>query len=239
MKEFTYENYQKIQDQMCVITKNLVLNFNTILFSWSEKKGRSYFHTEIQYRNTKFDEVVINIKRKFDSYLSIENIVPENGYKAFVMIRAEDLIESRNFFLEAYKTLKGRREEIYRIDGSRSRVMEDAVFVLDDLPQGATLVLKPCIIRTLERGHLPGVKLFINSKEMSFEFPLKKLAGLAEYIGNSDLFLYAQNAMTYVGRPPMGTNLIDLAKNEANEEVKGVKGRRLPGPKTSDSFFDM
>ena len=37
----------------------------------------------------------------------------------------------------------------------------------------------------------------------------------------------------------MGTNLIDLAKNEANEEVKGVKGRRLPGPKTSDSFFDM
>jgi hypothetical protein len=225
---------------MCVITKNLVLNFNTILFSWSEKKGRSYFHTEIQYKNTKFDEVVINIKRKFDSYLSIENVVPENGYKVFVMIRAEDLIETRNFFLEAYKTLKGRRDEIYKIAGSRSRVMEDAVFVLDDLPQGATLVLKPCIIRSIEKGHMPGVKMYINSKETAFEFPLKKLSGLAEYIGNSDLFLYAQNAMTYVGRPPMGTNLIDLAKNEPKEEVKGVKGRKIPGPKTSsDSFFDI
>lgn len=88
--------YNKIVDPIIYLGSNGVIRMNLTLYSNSEKYGRRYYYSEVGYTSSNGYESV-KISRDFDSYLSIENLKPINGKKAFIIIRSGDLERMRLF----------------------------------------------------------------------------------------------------------------------------------------------
>lgn len=88
--------YNKISDPIMYLGSNGIIRMNLNLYSNSERYGRRYYYSEIGYTASDGYESR-KISRDFDSYLSIENLKPINGKKAFIIVRSGDLEKMRLF----------------------------------------------------------------------------------------------------------------------------------------------
>ena len=68
-----YNKYEKISDTIMIIANRVVLKMNVGLNNYMNENKRISFHREVEYYSSKANKNLINIKRQFDYYLSIEH----------------------------------------------------------------------------------------------------------------------------------------------------------------------
>lgn len=245
--ETKFENYNKIEDVMMFLGKNAVLKMNLNLFHSTEKNGRISYHSEVRYYNEKIQDRVVNIKRSFDYFMSIENIRPMNGEKQYIMIRQEDifllrrvLVKVYDYFYDNFDKLFVKRKNIVSVDPNFKPIEYNG------LPMGKYLIFTPDVTENINGEKVGCIKLNLSSPNSFVCMSLNKLSGFVESISNADMFLYAQNMSNYMGNPGYGTNLFDMSSTqEIKDAAIGPSGRKLSSaekakepPKGSTSYFN-
>lgn len=240
--EEKFENYKKMEDIIYYIGKNAVLKMNVNLFNNSEKMGRMSYHNELKYFNEKLGEKVINIKRSFDYFITIENLKPVNGCKKWIVIRQEDILLFRKVLNEVFNFFNDNFDTLFTKRGGVTRVSPSAKpYELNGLPMNNYLVFAPATYTELSNNVVAGIRMNLSSPDNYVYLSLNKLSGLVECINNADMFLYAQNMITYMGKPEFGTNMYDMtARQEIVDETVAKTGRLIGGGKhntNSKSYF--
>ena len=94
-----YSKYEKISDDIMIIANRIILRMNVGLSYYTSDNKRINFHREIEYYSQKANKNLINIKRNFDYYLTIEHTIN----KDYIRIGINDIIKLRYALHEAYK----------------------------------------------------------------------------------------------------------------------------------------
>lgn len=239
MQELTFENYNKISDVMMNLGKNANLLFTMRLYNDSEKFGRSYYHSEVQYFNESTGSKLINVKRKFDSYISFEQTHAVNGERGFVMIRNEDIRMLRKAVEDMELHVVEHFQDIYVSKNGSVHVRKvQNPIEISGLPLNKYLVFTPDIVENYNGSTSAAIRVTLGNPNLYVLMTLKKWSGLIECLNNANMFLYSQNASTYMGRPPFGTNMYDMTSKQGVEDnMVATKGRTFmkSGKK---SFFD-
>lgn len=244
MEEKTYENYVKVQDILLQLGKGCTLTFNLALYSFSDRyQKKLFYYSEVSYYHQRFKENVSNIKRKFEPYLAIEQVIPNADIKNFVMVRQDDIMEFRSFLNTVYQEIRKSYTEIFYMSNGKINAKTDdslPVFTFNDLPLGGSITIVPSVMNVIE-SPIIGILLYIGDQNHPIELTIPRFSSLVETVNNMDMMLYAQNIMSYIGRPPFGTNGYDpngKFTEQNTKEVTGRKGRTIPGPKDEFDFFE-
>lgn len=229
MKLIKFENYNKMEDVMYYLGSNAVLKMNTNLYTGSEKYGRKSYHQEIQYYNEKIKEKVVNIKRNFDYFLSIENLKPINHIKEYIMIRQQDIFLLRRVMNKVFELYDSEFDNMYVKKGGNITLRNKfSPIEYSGLSQGKYLVFAPDLTEAMNGEKIPCIRVNLSSPDNFVYMPINKYTGLLETINKADLFGYAQNMMSYFGRPENGTNLFDISGSQDLEDtIIARKGRKI------------
>ena len=202
--------YDKIQDKLMFLGANAILNINLLLYSYSEKYGRQYYYREMQYISEKAGKPVRKISRDYDIYLSIENIKPINGYKEFIAIRAKDIEFMRMTLLPRLKSIIEHFDEVYQNRGNKLYV-SDTIKPFEIDMGTKILIFAPGLYKSYNEEVTPCIDIFLNgSKDNVVNMSFNKVYELMYLIESIQLHNYAASMLSYLGRPPMETNMIDM-----------------------------
>ena len=243
MEEKTYENYVKVQDILLQLGKGCTVTFNLALYTFSDRyQKKLFYYSEVAYHHQKLKEDVSNIRRKFEPYLAIEQVIPNADLKNFIMVRQDDIMEFRSFLNTVYQEIRNSYQDIFYKSNEKIKVKTDnhlPVYTFSDLPLDRSVTIVPSVMETSTKPII-GVLLYLGEQHHPIEISIPRFSALVETVNNIDMMAYAQNIMAYMGRPPFGTNSYDpnrLVEQNANT-VTGRKGRTIPGPKNEFDFFD-
>lgn len=240
IESINHRDYNKISDDLFIIGRNMLLKFNVGLIHM-ENESLTGYHKEIAYlRNS---TPVVNIKRNFDFFFSLENMKEVDGIqKEFVRIGVVEqwalaqLLQSAMdwFRTEQYKDLFARKDNKLVI----TRRLEP--LRIDNLPQGKFIEVEPCIIIFDDIQETPGVRFYLNDRINFCEMTFDRLLGFHSIIANTPMYPTACLLVNYLQRPDYGTNLMEFtnAGLVVHEQEKTVLVRPIKSP-TNNRFHNM
>ena len=241
----THGAYEKICDRIMFLSKDAVINMNTILYSYSEKWGRRYYYSEVQYPSTKAGIQVKKMKRDFDCYLSLESLKVINRRREFIFIRAKDLQLLKMTLVPKLKDIIEKFNQIYEQDpDGKIRVNKYPAF---EIELGAkVIIVAPGVHKFYNDELAPAVDMFLNSQDNIISLSFSKVYELIYVLETFQLHLYASSMISYLGRPPQGLNLYNMGNGqeydntlEMDMNIDGTKGRFIPAERDRKrSYFD-
>jgi hypothetical protein len=241
MQDLKFENYNKIEDIIYYLGPNAVLKMNLNLYSNSEKYGRRSYHQELEYYNTKAAEKVVNLKRSFDYFATIENLKAVNSIKEYIMIRQQDILLLRkvvnsvfDIFNDQFDNMFGKKNGVVTLRNKIKPIQ------FDGLSLGKYLVFTPDINERTNGEKEACIRMNLSSPTNFVLMNQSKLSGFLECLNNMDMFGYAQSMLNYFGRPAYGTNLYDMTNNQDIEDnVVAQKGRviQIQAKPNKTSYF--
>lgn len=239
-KIYAFDNYSKIEDNIYYLGPNVVLKMIVNLYNNSEKYGRSSFYSEIRYHNVKMDDDVINIKRSFNYYATIENITARDGIKEQIMIRQQDIFAFRKVLNYVYDFLDKDFDKIFSKKNGKIYAKKLKPIEFGGLALGKYFVFVPDVHETSTGELIACIKMSLSDALNNVYMSQSKFAGLVECFNNMDMFSYAQNMIAYLGKPEAGTNMYDMTDKTTHEGISGgVSGRKIGNKSTKKkSFFD-
>lgn len=232
-------SYEKITDDIMVIANRVILRMNVGLsYYTSENNKRIGFHREIEYYSPKANTNLINIKRNFDYYLSIEHVLN----KDFIRIGISEMLKIQYALHEAYKFFTDSKySNLYaKVNGDLIVYMRIDPIIVTGLPQDKFLQFEPCVYTDFRGEPQRGLRMYLSSMESYCDISLNKLEGFIYIIDNINLFQSAQAMLNYIERPEVGTNMFSyLTENDQiiEENFHGQEGRKVQSNK-SLSYFD-
>jgi hypothetical protein len=208
------------------------------MYSSSEKYGRKSYHQEIQYYNDKIGEKVINIKRSFDYFATIENLKAVNSIKQYIMIRQQDILLLRKVMNSVFDMFNKEFDNMFVKKGGVVTLRNKITPVeFTGLNLGKYLVFSPDIMDTANGEKIGCIRMNLSSPNNFVLMPISKYSGLLECINNMDMFSYAQGMLSYFGRPNYGTNMYDFTDSqEIEDSVVARSGRKIQA-KSNKSYF--
>ena len=232
-------NYEKFTDDIMVIANRVILRMNVGLSYYIDNK-RINFHKEVEYYSSKTNSNLINIKRNFDYYLSIENVLT----KDFIRIGITEITKLQYGLHEAYKFFTDPKySNLYaKSDGDLILYMRVDPITLTGFPQDKFLQFEPCIYTDFRGDPQRGLRMYLSSMESYCDISINRLEGFIYIIDNINLFQSAQIMLNYIERPEFGTNLFSYSSNtiqDSDEELnfQGKEGRNISSHKPI-SYFD-
>ena len=240
----TFDQYDKISDDVYFLGNNAILKFNVSLSKTSDAFGRQYFHKEFEYSSKNSDKPLITIRRNFDYYLSIENIrYTDDGKKEFIRLVIEEMIILRQsinnaakwFYNEEYKNLYVTHKKQLVMTSKLDRIN------LPYLPMGKYLSFE-AIVFTFGEEQAPGVRMFLSDENNFVDMHINRFMGLVYIINSINLYESAQLMLNYIHRPENGSNLTSFDNNDkstyqSEEIVTGNVGRKIPSSSKHVDFF--
>lgn len=238
-----HNDYEKISD---VIYGNgrFMIKMNVKLNSYSDSKGRVNYHREVGYYNDKANEIVYNMNRVFEYFLSIED------YKgSFIMIGVNQYLSLLSMLEDIFKWFIDKK-----FHGLFARKEDNELVVartvkpirIDYLPMGKWLEAIPKAIDFLNGDYATGVRLYLSTYENYVDITFEEFQGILYILRNFNMFLAAQNMINYLQRPEFGTNLYNMQtikdtgsiddRADQEQQVRGIEGRKVSTKNTS--FFD-
>lgn len=211
MNENDFGLYSKIQDQLMILGNNqniVSLSVSVVLLS-SRNNRNEYYYKEFQYISEKLNCETRKIRREFDCFLHLENVKPMGDYREYIVIRAKDLELCRLYLLPKLEDLIKNFDQIYQVQGNKIHVAEYRPFMIE--VGSKSLLFQPGLNKTFTDEIRPVVDMFMNSrKENQVSISFDQLYGLMYILRTFDLYGYASSMLSYMGRPPTETNLINL-----------------------------
>lgn len=230
--------YEKITDDIMIIANRVVLRMNVGLSYYTSDNRRFNLHREIEYYSQKANKNLINIKRNYDYYLTIEHI----DNKDYIRIGLNDILKLRYALDEAYKFfIDPKYKNLYvKKDGELILYMQPEPIVITNLSMDKYLQFEPCIYVDFRGESQRGLRMYLSSSTSYCDISLNRLEAFKYIIDSINLFESAQLMINYIQRPEFGTNLYTF-NTEPDEEVdiefKGKEGRTVQN-KNNLSFFD-
>lgn len=237
------KDYEKISD---VVYGNgrFIIKLNVKLNTYSDNKGRVNYHKEVGYFYDKANQVVYNMTRNFEYFLSIEDyrgayvMVGVNHYLSLVAM-LEDIF---NWFVDKkFHGLFARKE-----DGELVVQRSVSPIKIEYLPMGKWLEAIPKAISFPNGDYATGIRLYLSSYENYVDITFDEFQGILYILKSLNMFQSAQNMINYLQRPEFGTNLYSMQnikdtgsiddRIDQDQQVRGVEGRKVPTKNTS--FFD-
>lgn len=238
--------FEKISDDIYHMGKHLMIRICANLAKVNNGT-RYYFYKEFEYQLNHYNKV--SIKRGFDYYVSIEEVMkPQTGRdKIFIRIGPPEFVGFIELIKDATKWYTGKK--IYGKRGGELVFVTPTIpsKTLSGLPLGISLTLAASI---LDNGKelKPGVQIIIdNGKDdpVDFYMTVDNLFGIYGALMNFNMFISAQTMVSSMGIP-LGTNRIDLSDqsksnalpqpNAFKSDNSSINGRVIGGIKTIDDL---
>ena len=221
MNDNDFGLYSKIQDQLMILGNNqniVSLSVSVVLLS-SRNNRNEYYYKEFQYISEKLNCETRKIRREFDCFLHLENIKPMGDYREYIVIRAKDLELCRLYLLPKLENLIRNFDQIYQTRGNK-------IYITNYIPPfmievgSKSLLFQPGLNKTFTDELRPVVDMFMNSrKDNQVSISFDQLYGLMYILRTFDLYGYASSMLSYMGRPPTETNLINLTGLQERDYV--------------------
>lgn len=207
---------------------------------------RYYFYKEYEYNINHYQRV--SVKRGFDYYVSIEEVVkPTNGRnKIFIRIGPSEFIGFFEMIKESTKWFTGKK--IYAKKGGELVFSTPTIpsKSLSELPMGITLTLAPAILDN-GREQKPGVQIIVDTGKdiVDFYMTVDNLFGVYGALINYNMFMSAQTMVSSLGIP-LGTNRVDLSDSDnsnplpqqapTKRDTSSISGRVIGGVRKIDDL---
>ena len=230
--------YEKITDDIMIIANKVLLRMNVGLSSYIND-NRINYHKEVEYYSQKTNSNLINIKRHFDYYLSIEHIVN----KDYIRIGLSDIIKLQHALNEAYKFFTDRAyQNLYvKHDGELLIYMKVDPIVITGLSMDKFLAFEPSVLVNYRGEQERALRMYLSSNNVYCDMTINKLEAFIYIINSINLFESAQLMLNYFQRPEFGYKLYSVNNepicDEEDINFKGKDGREIQ-PKKNLSYFD-
>lgn len=246
-----FDNVDKISDDVYNLGSNLILRFNVILTTRpvNSQQKRSY-HKEFEYIN-RFQEKSVTIRRSFDYYLSLENVIKDSatGEKIFIRIGLGEFFLFKQVLEKAASWFSDPKyNKLFVKDNKGKLRLAEPIpeTVLTDLPMDRSLRLVPCIVEkgmSLDDQRF-GIRIYYSNDYNGYaDLDIGRFMGLVYLISTFNMYQCALELINYIGRPEFGYNRIDLdtlngssyafkpndTYNQSEEKTTGIKGRKPLG----------
>lgn len=234
-----YNKYEKISDTIMIIANRVVLKMNVGLNNYMNENKRISFHREVEYYSSKANKNLINIKRQFDYYLSIEH----TETKAYIRIGIMDIMKLRYALSEAYKFfIDPIYKDLYaKKNGELIMLSKPNPIIITGLSMDKYLQFEPSIYINFRGEPERSLRMFLSSSDSYCDITINRLEGFKYIIDSINLFESAQNMINYIQRPEYGYNLYTFNTEPEVEEdgdFEGQEGRQLESKKSKISYFD-
>lgn len=229
--------YEKITDDIMIIANRVVLRMNVSLSYYNQENKRYNFHREVEYYSQKANKNLINIKRNFDYYLTIEHTIN----KDYIRIGLRDILKLRYALDESYKFFIDQKyKNLYaKKDGELILYMKiDPIIITVSMDK--YLRFEPCVYTDFRGEAQRGLRMFLSSTQSYCDISISNLEAFKYIIDTINLYESAQLMINYIERPDFGTNLYTFntePNDEASADFEGKEGRKIKLDKNL-SFFD-
>lgn len=229
---------EKLTDDVMMIANRVMLRMNVGVSYYTNEQKRQYFHREVEFHSPKANQNLINIKRHFDYYLSIEHIQT----KDFIRIGPTEMLKLTYALEEAYKyfTSPVYKNLYAKKDGDLIMYMRVEPIVITGLPMDKYLQFEPSIFTDFRGEPQRGLRMYLSSPSSYCDISIRALEGFLYTIKNFNLFAAGQNMINYMSRPELGTNLFSFNTEPEDEQDANFQGKegRVVTPKNNMSYFD-
>lgn len=230
--------YEKITDDIMVIANRVLLRMNVALAFYNNENKRTTFHREVEYYSQKTNSNLINIKRNFDYYLTIEHVIN----KDYIRIGITDIMKLQHALDQAYKFFSDPKyENLYaKHNGELILYMNVNPIIISGLSMDKYLKFEPCIYVDFRGESQMGLRMYLSSETSYCDININRLEAFIYTINNINLFESAQLMLNYFKSPELGHNLYSYNSeydddNELNFE--GKDNRKITSNKNL-SYFD-
>lgn len=229
--------YEKITDDIMIIANRVVLRMNVSLSYYNQENKRYNFHREVEYYSQKANKNLINIKRNFDYYLTIEHTIN----KDYIRIGLRDILKLRYALDESYKFfIDPKYKNLYaKKDGELILYMKTDPIIIT-VSMDKYLRFEPCVYTDFRGEAQRGLRMFLSSTQSYCDISISNLEAFKYIIDTINLYESAQLMINYIERPDFGTNLYTFntePNDEASADFEGKEGRKIKSDKNL-SFFD-
>ena len=229
--------YEKITDEIMIIANRVDLRMNVNLASYINNK-RIEYHREVEYYSQKAHKNLINIKRNFDYYLTIEHLVNKN----YIRIGLTDITKLKRALNESYKFFtEPKYKNLYvKKDGELILYMNPDPILITGLSMDNYLKFEPCIYTNFRGESERGLRMYLSSEEAFCDISLNKLEAFIYIIESINLYESAQLLLNYIQRPEFGYNLYTFNTEpeiDVEGNFEGKDGREVKN-KQNMSYFD-
>ena len=229
--------YEKITDDIMIIANRVVLRMNVSLSYYNQENKRYNFHREVEYYSQKANKNLINIKRNFDYYLTIEHTIN----KDYIRIGLRDILKLRYALDESYKFFIDQKyKNLYaKKDGELILYMKTDPIIIT-VSMDKYLRFEPCVYTDFRGEAQRGLRMFLSSTQSYCDISISNLEAFKYIIDTINLYESAQLMINYIERPDFGTNLYTFntePNDEASADFEGKEGRKIKLDKNL-SFFD-
>lgn len=233
-----HSKYEKITDDIMIIANRVILRMNVSLSYYNKENKRYNFHREIEYYSEKANKKIINIKRNFDYYLTIEHVIN----KDYIRIGIRDILKLRYALNEAYKFFTNKKyKNLYaKKDGELILYTKVEPIIITELSMDKYLKFEPIIYVNFRGESERGLRMYLSSNDSYCDISISNLEAFKYIIDTINLYESAQLMLNYIERPEFGTNLFSFNTEPDNIEdidFEGKEGRDITSKKNI-SFFD-
>lgn len=217
MKKIRCIDYEKISDDLCVLGGLAILKFNVVLNHKNKDGKRTYFHSEVAYPSMKYGrrKTVINIKRQFSFFLSIETPSGNKQFKEFIYINPRDIIDVRMKLNSVFKWFSSKEyENLYIIKDDELVIMKKVQPIkIIRLAMDKYIEFEPIVCNT-EYTKSMGVRMYLNGDSNYINIPIDSFLEFKYFIDSINMYQAALSLLSYIERPPYGTNMYTIQDND-------------------------
>ena len=239
--------YSKIQDPLLWLGSSdnpVLLSASLNLYNQSLKTHQvEYYYREFQYVSEKLNQETRKIKRDYDAYLQLENVRPIGTYREFIPMKGKDIEFCRYNLIPKFEEVIRDFDKIYQVRENKVYVQETTPFMVD--LGSKYLVFKPGLMSSFTEDIKPCIDMFMNGNDNNcVHINFDQLYGFMYIIRTFDLYNYAANMLSYLGRPPATTNIIDRTTGQEANQMNRVdmtvdpRKRRVVGEEKKKSYFN-
>lgn len=236
-----FYRYDRISDDVMFLGDGTSLRF-TVSLSKDRKGNRDYYYHEYEYPS-KFsgNDTLISIKRSFDYYLSFENGGKADGSadRAFIRIGLGQFLLIQSVLERVVAWFQDKKWEklFVTYHGNLTITSNMPTERVDNLPGSKYIEFVPTIIdRGIAKADKePGVRMYLSDQDNYVDLTVDKLFGLLYIFKSFNMYQSSQEMLNYIGRPPFGTERVQLGeargrrvfREEIEREPTGIGGRHV------------
>ena len=208
-----YEEYDRVVDTLLYLSDDITFSFITVMSSKNANGSRRFCHSETYATNN-------SIKRSMRFYFSLDD---KTAFGEGIILRQGDvqvltmLLENKVFpwyFSD---------ESIYKVIDDRLAIIgsfEKVDFIQSEYKY---LSFVPIVYQFKDDMYKQGIRMYMNREEEYIDMDIDKFMSFYGILKNTDMYVAASNALTYVKTGKNGINVweSDVPKRGLGADLSG------------------
>lgn len=237
-----FYRYDRISDDVLFLGDATSLRF-TVSLSKDRNGRRDYYYHEYEYPSKyNGNQTLVSIKRSFDYYLSIETsprFDRKDEERVFIRIGMGQFLLMHDVLERVTSWFQDKKwSKLFVTLGGKLTITSNPPYErIDDLPGNKYLEFIPIIVdRGISKADKePGIRMYLSSQDIYCDMTVEKLFALVYVFRSFNMYQSAQEMLNYIGRPPVGTERVQLGEargrrvlhEEHEKEPTGISNRHV------------